>query len=78
MNDDLRNRLLGADSRDAGCDSGFDVVDEYVEAVLRGEDVAKLFPQVVAHLAGCNACREDVEGIIAAVRLRTAPPDEPR
>lgn len=77
MNDDLRNRLLGPDSRDPGCEASFEVVDQYLEVLLRGGDAARLFPQVVAHLAGCEACREDVEGMIAALRLQP-PPDEPR
>lgn len=78
MSEDLRDRLLGSGHEDSGCDAGFEVVDEYVEAVLRGDDVARLFPQVEAHLAGCPDCREDVEGMIAALRLLRAPPEEPR
>ena len=42
MNDDLRRRLLGSDFRDGGCDAGFEVLDQYAEAVLRGDDVARL------------------------------------
>ena len=76
MNDDLRHRLLGA-PRDPGCEAGFEVVDQYIEALLRGEDVAQLYPQVVAHMAGCVACREDVEGMIAAARLEILP-DPPK
>ncbi len=77
MKEDLRNRLLGSGPRDAGCDAGFEVLDEYAEAVAQGRDVARLFPGVVAHLASCAACREDTEGLIAALRL-PMPPDEPR
>ena len=60
--------LLGAGSDDPGCEAAFDVIDEYVEAVLRGEDVTKRYANVVAHLQGCDACRRDVEGFIAAMR----------
>jgi hypothetical protein len=76
MNDDLRERLLGSDFRDPGCDLSFEVLDQYAEAVVRGQDAGRLFPEIVAHLASCDACREDTEGLIAALRLRT--PDEPR
>jgi hypothetical protein len=69
MNEDLRRRLLGSDFRDTGCDAGFEVLDQYAEAVLRGDDVARLFPEVVAHLAGCVACHEDTEGLVASLRL---------
>lgn len=77
MKDDLRQRLLGSESRDPGCEAGFEVLDQFVEAVVRGEDVARLFPEVIAHLASCAACREDTEGLIAAMKLLT-PPEEPR
>ena len=77
MSDDLRNRLLGSGHRDAGCDAGFEVLDQFAEAVLRGEDVARLFPGVVAHLVGCVACKEDTEGLIASLRA-LLPPDEDR
>lgn len=77
MNDNLRERLLGSTFRDPGCESCFEVLDEYAEAVLRGGDAARLFPQVVAHLASCAACREDTEGLIEALRL-LEPPGEPR
>ena len=69
MNDDLRGRLLGSEFRDSGCDAGFEILDVYAEALIRGEDVARLFPEVIAHLAGCVACREDTEGLIASLRL---------
>jgi hypothetical protein len=77
MNDDLRDRLLGSGARDPGCDVCFEVLDEYAETIVRGGDVARLFPEVVAHLKSCAACREDTEGLIAVLRLET-PPEEPR
>ncbi len=66
-NEGLR-RLLGNARRDSGCDVGFAVMDRHVEAVLRGENVERVFPEVVAHLENCTACREDVEGLLAAIR----------
>ena len=75
MKDTLLNRLLGSGGRDPGCDACFEVLDQYVEAVLQGQDVEDLFPQVVAHIADCPACREDTEGLIAALR-ETLPPSK--
>jgi hypothetical protein len=77
MKDDLRARLLGMGVPDPGCEACFEALDEYAEALLRGGDVSRLFPEVVAHLAGCEACREDVEGVLAALGLGPNP-DEPR
>ena len=76
MSDSLVNRLLGGGERDPGCDACFEVFDAYVEAVLRGADLDRLFPEVVAHLTGCAACREDAEGLLAV--LRSEQTDEPK
>lgn len=77
MNDDLRSRLLGSGFQDPGCEACFELLDEFAEAVLRGDDVAKLYPEVVAHVASCVACREDTEGLLAALRLQP-PPETPK
>lgn len=74
MNRDLIDRLLGGGDRDPGCEACFDVFDAYAEAVLSGADADQLFPGVVAHLAGCPACREDAEGLLTALR-RDHPPE---
>lgn len=74
MSDSFLDRLLGGGDRDPGCEASFDVLDEYAEAVLRGEDADRMFPSVCAHLAGCAACREDTEGLLAF--LTPGPPDD--
>jgi len=68
MNDDLRDRLLGGEASDPGCEACFELLDQYAEALLRGGDVARRFPGVVAHIASCAACREDTEGLLAVLR----------
>ena len=77
MNRNRLNQLLGSGEPDPGCEACFELLDEYAEALLRGDDAERLFPQLVAHIAGCPACREDTEGLIAALR-RGGPPDDPR
>jgi hypothetical protein len=69
MSDRLVDRLLGEGERDPGCEACFEVFERYAEALLQGTDADRLFPEVAAHLAGCDACREDAEGLIAALRL---------
>jgi hypothetical protein len=68
MSDERLRKWLGNARRDLGCEGGFAVVDRYAEALLRGENVEQVFPEVVAHLENCIACREDVEGLLAALR----------
>lgn len=66
-NSDLE-RLLGSPARDPGCDAGLDVIDEYCEAVLRGEHLSVRFAEFRTHLSNCVACREDTESLLAAIR----------
>lgn len=68
MTDTPLRALLGSDDRDSGCDGAFEVVDQYCEAVDRGEPVADRFKEFLAHIANCAACREDSEGLLAALR----------
>lgn len=77
MTDDLRAWLLGSRFADPGCDACFDVLDQYAETLLRGGDVTQDFPEVLAHLASCEACREDTEGLLAALQ-DARPGSEPR
>ena len=60
--------LLGHAERDPGCDAGMDVIDQYCEAVDRGEPLGDRFADFVSHLANCVACREDTDALLAAIR----------
>jgi hypothetical protein len=68
MSDERLRRLLGNARGDPGCDAGFEMLDRYAEARLQGDDVEQAFPEIVVHLENCAACREDVEGLLAALR----------
>ncbi len=68
MSDKRLRKLLGTARRDLGCEAGFDVIHRYAEALLRGENVEQAFPEIVVHLENCTACREDVDGLLAAIR----------
>ena len=47
------------------CDDCFDLVDEYVEALLADPDHDQLAMRT--HLAGCNACAEEARSLILLV-----------
>jgi hypothetical protein len=68
MSDTPLRRLLGTGDPDAGCEHGFEQLDQYCDAALRGDDVSVRFADIVAHIGNCAACREDTEGLIAALR----------
>lgn len=68
MTHDPFERLLGRTERDPGCEAAFEQFDRYCDAVLSGRDAAREFPDLVTHIANCAACREDAEGLLAALR----------
>jgi anti-sigma factor RsiW len=68
-------RFLATDPRDVGCDEAMAVMHLYAELLAAGVDAAEQYPGVAAHLAACDACAEDVEGLLAAVQDDEPPPD---
>jgi hypothetical protein len=58
-------RLLGPREPEVSCESCFDLLDEYVDRELAGEDAAASMPGLRAHLEGCPACLEDYESLRA-------------
>ena len=69
---DPLTRLLGAPGEDSGCEGGFAVLAEYVEAEQEGRNVGELFPGVAKHLRSCPACVEDYKGLVELIRGRLA------
>ena len=59
--------LLGPPGPEVGCDACFDELDRYVELGLAGSDADAALPGFRAHLAGCPACREEYDSLIALV-----------
>lgn len=46
------------------CDEVYQLLDQYSEAVERGEDAAQLMPLVKHHLDLCPDCREEFEALL--------------
>jgi hypothetical protein len=65
MTDNLLARLLGPGAPEVGCDECFDLIDRYVELELAGQDADAAIPGLRAHLAGCPACAEEHESLLA-------------
>jgi hypothetical protein len=58
-------RLLGPADPEIGCEQCFDSLDSYVELELASADADAHIPGMRAHLAGCAACRNDHESMLA-------------
>ena len=65
--DDLIARLLGPAGPEVSCDACFELLDEYVDHEVAGEDADALVPGMAAHLRGCPACQEDHDSLVALV-----------
>ena len=59
----MNDRLLGRDGHDIGCQACFDLLDEYVDVELRGDDPDARVPGMRVHLDGCPACLEEYEAL---------------
>jgi hypothetical protein len=60
-------RLLGPTGYEVSCDECFELLDQYVELEVRGEDADDRIPGLRNHLDGCPACREEHESLLTLV-----------
>jgi len=59
--------------QELSCDEVHDLIDQFAEMQLRGEDPAHLFPLVQRHLQMCPECREEFEALLAALDVKLVP-----
>lgn len=75
MNSDTSDGLLAklaaqldrTERDEISCDECFELLDEYAEAVHRGEEPAEIMPKVEAHLELCKDCGEEFEALVRAL-----------
>ena len=67
-------RLISPAGPELGCDECFEVLDAYVELELAKAPADAQMPLMRAHLAGCSACRDDHDSLLA---LLLGDPGEP-
>jgi hypothetical protein len=72
---ELLSQLLGPSGPEVTCEECFELLDEYVELELAGEDADRRLPGLREHLRGCPACNEDHESLRDFVQLERATPD---
>jgi hypothetical protein len=62
-------RFLDTDPRDVGCDEALALLHVYAELVAADPGAAaERHPGIATHLAACGPCREDLVGLLAAIR----------
>lgn len=60
----LLQSLVMTEEHEISCDDVFVVLDQFVEAVQRGENVLLFMPLVRQHLDMCPDCREEYEALL--------------
>jgi len=55
--------------QELSCDEVHDLIDQFAEMQMRGENPAHLFPLVQRHLDMCPECREEFEALLAALEV---------
>ena len=56
--------IARTDENEIACDQVYAVLDQFAEAVQRGENVLTLMPLVRQHLEMCPDCREEYETLL--------------
>jgi hypothetical protein len=62
-------RVLGPSGPEVTCQECFELLDEYVDLALAGQDADRRLLGMREHLEGCRACYEDRESLREMVRL---------
>jgi hypothetical protein len=67
--ENLLNKLAITEEQEISCDDVHELLDQFIEMEMRGEDVAKLMPLVQKHLDLCPDCREEHEALLLALEF---------
>jgi len=64
----LINKLTITEEHEISCDDVHELLDQYTELKMRGENVEQLMPLVQRHLELCPDCREEHEVLKLALQ----------
>jgi hypothetical protein len=70
--------FLSTDPRDTGCEEAMNALHVYAELVTSGQDPEERWPGIAAHFEACGPCREDLVGLLDAIRAAAYLPSEGR
>lgn len=69
MMENLLHRLAITEEQEISCDDVHDLLDQFSELKLQGEDVAQLMPLVHKHLELCPDCKEEHQALLRALEF---------
>ena len=53
---------------ECACDEFHDLIDQYAETNIRGEDAARLMPLIKNHLEMCHECCEEYDALLNVLK----------
>ena len=59
--------LTRTHEKELDCDEVYKVIDQFVDAKVRGEDVSEVMPLVLQHLQLCRDCLEEYEALLRVI-----------
>lgn len=62
------DELLRATDGDPGCCAAAEILEQYVELELDGNDAARVHSGAAIHLRSCLGCRAEHDGLVEAAR----------
>ena len=69
MMESLLIKLSITEEHEISCDDVHEILDQFTELEMRGEDVAHLMPLVQKHLDLCPDCGEEHEVLLQALEF---------
>ena len=60
--------LIKTHDEELDCDEVYELLDQFVEAKVRGEDVSEAMPLMLRHLDLCRDCFEEYEALMRVIK----------
>jgi hypothetical protein len=69
----LMHAIIATSEVELGCDEVLQFIDQYAEAIERGENPEQWMPLVSQHMDICGECEEELQAVLEI--LRSIPPE---
>ena len=63
----IMHLLINTHDEEIDCETFFEMIDQFVDAKVQGEDLAKAMPLVLRHLDLCRDCLEEYEALLSII-----------
>ena len=64
----LVKMTAATEENEVSCEHAYRLLDQFAEAIIHGEDTAKMMPEVQKHLELCTDCREELDMLLKIIK----------